>query len=182
MAPQTGISAELAASPMAENAIALHPTTLMRYERQLERLQETLEAGVAAGDTEAAAAIRDLVESVVVNRDRYGGVEVEIHADLRALGQVLARTPFILLSMGSVVPRGGIELSSHLLNWLRFWNYCFPMYPSMNRALTAMPFPSAPPRQDLFARRRRASRCARASKLVANANWPEPMRMRNQAA
>jgi hypothetical protein len=36
-----------------------------------------LEAGVAAGDTEEAAAIRDLVESVVVNRDRCGGVEVE---------------------------------------------------------------------------------------------------------
>jgi hypothetical protein len=85
MAPQTGISAELAASPTAENAIALHPTALMRYEGQLERLQETLEAGVAAGDTAAGAAIRDLDESLIVNRDRYGGVEVEIHGRLSAL-------------------------------------------------------------------------------------------------
>jgi hypothetical protein len=39
------IKAELAVAPLAEKAVALHPAALKRYERQLERLQETLEAG-----------------------------------------------------------------------------------------------------------------------------------------
>jgi hypothetical protein len=81
------IKAERTAAPMAEKAIALHPAALKRYERELERLQETLEAGIAAGDTEATAAIRDLVETVTVTRDpkRLGGVQVEIRGRLTAL-------------------------------------------------------------------------------------------------
>jgi hypothetical protein len=81
------IKAELEAAPIAENTLALHPGALKRCERQLERLQETLGAGVAAGDTEAAAAIHDLVETVTVTRDpsRIGGVQVEIRGRLTAL-------------------------------------------------------------------------------------------------
>jgi site-specific DNA recombinase len=81
------LTAELATAPLAEKAVELHPAALKRYERQLERLQQTLEAGIAAGDTEAAQAIRDLVESVTVTRDpnRFGGVQVEIRGRLTAL-------------------------------------------------------------------------------------------------
>jgi site-specific DNA recombinase len=81
------LKAELAAAPEAAKTVTLHPAALQRYERQLERLQETLHAGIAAGDTEAAAAIRDLVETVTVrpDPDRRGGVQVEIAGRLNAL-------------------------------------------------------------------------------------------------
>ncbi|WP_316194263.1 hypothetical protein [Bradyrhizobium sp. SZCCHNRI3052] len=48
--------------------IALHPVILRRYEEQLVRLENALGKGVSAGDTEAAEAIRDLVETVTVSR------------------------------------------------------------------------------------------------------------------
>ena len=35
----------------------------------MAKLQEVLEAGIRAGDTEAASAIRDLIDTVVVRRD-----------------------------------------------------------------------------------------------------------------
>jgi site-specific DNA recombinase len=82
-----GIRGKLETLPAKQNVVALHPATLERYETQLARLHEALEAGCAAGDIEAAAAIRDLVETVTVKRDpaRRGGVEVEIVGRLNAL-------------------------------------------------------------------------------------------------
>jgi site-specific DNA recombinase len=81
------LTAELEASPAAENVVALHPATLARYEQQLARPQEALGKGVREGDSEAAEAIRDLVETVTVYRDlsKPGGVEVEIAGRLTAL-------------------------------------------------------------------------------------------------
>jgi hypothetical protein len=53
---------------------------LARYERQLATLQDALSKGINAGDSEAADAIRDLVETVTVFRNpaRPGGVVAEI--------------------------------------------------------------------------------------------------------
>jgi site-specific DNA recombinase len=81
------LKAALAVIPAAEKVVALHPAALERYEHQLERLQETLDAGIAAGDTEAAEAIRSLIETVTVKprSDRAGGVQVEIVGRLNAL-------------------------------------------------------------------------------------------------
>jgi hypothetical protein len=58
-----------------------------RYEQQLVHLQDALSKGINAGDSEAAEAIRDLVETVTVFRDssRPGGVTVEIDGRLNAL-------------------------------------------------------------------------------------------------
>lgn len=60
---------------------------LARYEEQLTRLQDTLSKGIRAGDSEAAEAMRDLVETVTVFRDpsKLGGVEVQIAGRLTAL-------------------------------------------------------------------------------------------------
>jgi site-specific DNA recombinase len=80
------LTAELAAAPMAEDAVALHPAALDRYGRQLERLQEALAAGIAAGDNQGAEAIRDLVEAVTVRPgERAGSVAVEITGRLSVL-------------------------------------------------------------------------------------------------
>jgi hypothetical protein len=60
------LGAKLEATPAATGAVLLHPAALTRYEGQLARLQEVLAAGTAAGDIEAAAAIRDIVETEYV--------------------------------------------------------------------------------------------------------------------
>lgn len=61
--------AELQSQPAAPQPVAPHPVILKRYEEQLVRLENALGKGVSAGDTEAAEAIRDLVETVTVSRD-----------------------------------------------------------------------------------------------------------------
>src|SRR5262245_48216616 len=79
------LRAELITAPEAEDAVALHPAALKRYEAALERLQEALQAGMVAGDIEGAEAVRDLVESVTVRPRAGGGVECEISGRLNAL-------------------------------------------------------------------------------------------------
>jgi site-specific DNA recombinase len=81
------VATELSAEPSTTDVISLHPATLARYEQQPAHLQDALSQGVSAGDTEAAGAIRDLVETVTVFRDpsRPGGVAVEIAGRLNAL-------------------------------------------------------------------------------------------------
>jgi site-specific DNA recombinase len=81
------LTAELETAPAAGNVVALHPATLARYEQQLARLRPALGKGALDGDSEGAEAIRDLLETVRVDRDpsRPGGVEVEIAGCLTAL-------------------------------------------------------------------------------------------------
>jgi site-specific DNA recombinase len=108
------IKLELEAEPMAQNIIALHPATLQHYEAQLARLHEALEAGCAAGDVEAAAAIRDLVETVTVKRApaRPGGVQVEIVGRLSALlGEASGLN--LCASVGKMVAGAGIEPATY---------------------------------------------------------------------
>ncbi len=106
---------ELNAAPLPQN-VTLHPTALARYEDQLARLQETLAQGSAAGDIEAAAAIRDLIEKVIVrpDSDRPGGVVVEIYGRLDALlhsGDAANRMRS--LSVGKMVAGAGIEPATY---------------------------------------------------------------------
>jgi site-specific DNA recombinase len=81
------VVAELNAAPPAAEIVSLHPAVLARYEQQLANLQDTLSRGVRTENLEAAQAIRDLVETVTVLRDRSrpGGVAVEIAGRLNAL-------------------------------------------------------------------------------------------------
>jgi site-specific DNA recombinase len=106
---------ELEALPTVQNVVALHPAMLERYEAQLARLHDALGAGCAGGDVEAAAAIRDLVETVTVKRDpqRRGGVQVEIVGRLNAL--LLGETTGLNLfaSVGKMVAGAGIEPATY---------------------------------------------------------------------
>ncbi len=81
------IDAAIESEPPPANVVALHPAVLKRYAEQLAHLQEALAKGIKAGDSDAAEALRDLVETVTVFRDgsRPGGVEVEIAGRLTAL-------------------------------------------------------------------------------------------------
>jgi hypothetical protein len=78
---------ELNAEPAVDDVISLHPAVLARYEQQLTHLQDALSKGINAGDSEAAEAIRDLVETITVfrNPSHPGGVTVEIVGRLNAL-------------------------------------------------------------------------------------------------
>ena len=70
-----------------KRVISLHPAVLARYQEQLVELQDALSKGINAEDSEAAEAIRGLVETVTVFRDpsRPGGITIEITGRLNAL-------------------------------------------------------------------------------------------------
>lgn len=78
---------ELNVEPAVNDTISLHPAVLARHEQQLLHLQDALSKGIDAGDSDAAEAIRELVETVTVFRDasRPGGITVEIAGRLNAL-------------------------------------------------------------------------------------------------
>jgi site-specific DNA recombinase len=81
------VAAELMAEPTPAEVVTLHPIVLARYEQQLVELRDALSKGVRAGDSEAAEAIRELIETVTVFRDhsRPGGVTIETTGRLNAL-------------------------------------------------------------------------------------------------
>ena len=85
-AEEQTIKAALAEAP-SPPVIALHPGTLAHYEALLERLQQAISKGVAAGKVDYVDAVRDLVETVTVRRDdsRKSGIEVTIAGRLNAL-------------------------------------------------------------------------------------------------
>lgn len=87
-AEREALRAELAGLEDAPNVIALHPAVLARFEQCCRRLlAHDLGQAAVAGDPEAAAAIRDLVEAVTVRRDatRPEGLAIEITGRLAAL-------------------------------------------------------------------------------------------------
>ena len=112
------IRAELDAAPPPTEVIALHPAVLARYEEQLTSLQEALDRGARAGDSECAEAIRDLVETVTVFRDtsKPGGVEVEIVGRLTALLGEKAYPNGVRGVWGKMVAEERYRLSPHPQN------------------------------------------------------------------
>lgn len=78
---------ELALTEEVPNVVALHPAALSQYEKKLQSIHESLNAGIAQGNTEAAAAFRELVNRVTVYRDEESekGLRVEIDGTLNAL-------------------------------------------------------------------------------------------------
>jgi len=84
-AERKAVEAELAEANPAL-VVTLHPGALKRYEDMVRRLQQAVAAGVAAGNTEYAEALRDLVEIVTVRPGpEPGRVEVTIEGRLAAL-------------------------------------------------------------------------------------------------
>jgi hypothetical protein len=77
----------LKVEPTTNEILTLHQAIAARYERQLASLQDALSIGQSAGDSDAAEAIRDLVDTVTVFGDsaRPDGVAVEIAGRLNAL-------------------------------------------------------------------------------------------------
>ncbi len=105
------MQAELEQAPITSDVVALHPGVLARYEQQIENLQEALASCISSGDTEAAQAMRDLVQSVKVFRDdtRSGGVIVEITGRLNSLLGENAYPNRVKGVWGSMVAEEGLE-------------------------------------------------------------------------
>ena len=105
------IAVELKVEPARKETVALHPTVLARYERQLATLRDALSKGIIAGDSEAAEAIRELVDTVTVVRDpaRPGALMVEIAGRLNALLGEQAYPNKVRGVWGKVVAGEGLE-------------------------------------------------------------------------
>lgn len=99
------IDIELAAEP--ERIVTLHPAALARYEEKIGRMQQSIAAGIEAGNAEHSEAIRDLVESVTV-RKAGSGIEIEIRGRLNALlGE--EGFPNVRRVCGAMVAGAGLE-------------------------------------------------------------------------
>lgn len=81
------IAMELEAESAASNSVALDPAVSDHYGQQLADLQGALSKGISAGDSEAADALRNLIETVTVFRHplRPGSVTIEITGRLNQL-------------------------------------------------------------------------------------------------
>ena len=91
------IRAELDAAPPPTEVIALHPAVLARYEEQLTSLQEALDRGARAGDSECAEAIRDLVEPLLSSVTHPDQVESKLKSSAVSLHS-WARRPIQMAS------------------------------------------------------------------------------------
>jgi site-specific DNA recombinase len=100
---------EIALLPAANKVIALHPGVLARYEQQVEQLQASLIAGALSGDNDGVAALRELIESVTVQRVP-GGIVVTITGRLNA---ILGEEHFPNDVCGTVVAGAGIEPATY---------------------------------------------------------------------
>ena len=119
-AERRNLEAELAVQPEAPKQVTiLHPAVLARYEKQLEALQAATAKGMSDGDSTAAEAMRELVESVIVRRgEQPGTVAVEIRGRLEALigpdGQRrVSNVRGAFQSAGKVVAEDGFEPPTH---------------------------------------------------------------------
>ena len=103
------------AEPLPPEVVVLHPTVLARYEQQLVELRDAMSKGIRAGDSEAAEAIRELIETVTVFRDpsRSGGVTVEIAGRLNALLGEQAYPNRVRGVWGKMVAEEGFEPPTH---------------------------------------------------------------------
>jgi site-specific DNA recombinase len=109
------ISIELTTSEKPSEVVSLHPAVLARYEEQLVELRNALSKGIRAGDSDAAEAIRELIETVTVFRDhsRPGGVTVEIAGRLNALLGEQAYPNKVRGVWGKMVAEEGFEPPTH---------------------------------------------------------------------
>ena len=111
-AERRDIEAQLELAPFKPAAVTLHPGAVARYEQQVGRLEDAISNGLKAGETEAAAVIRELIESVTVRR-QVDGVEVEIKGRLNALLGEKAFPNGVRAVWGSVVAEEGFEPPTH---------------------------------------------------------------------
>lgn len=98
-------------APEPPEVILQHPATSKRYEDQIADVQAALAKGIRSDDTEAAQAMRGLVDTVTISRDsnRKGAVEVELAGRLNHLLVPKAFPQIVEGVWGLVVAEEGLE-------------------------------------------------------------------------
>ncbi|WP_077228832.1 recombinase family protein [Sphingomonas hengshuiensis] len=107
MTEEVDLRARLADAEQPANVVTLHPQALARYAQQLERLSESLGKAIDLGEHDAAAAIRELVETVTLRRGADGGIEIEVQGRLNSL--LLPPPALRAVSGGLPVAEEGLE-------------------------------------------------------------------------
>lgn len=79
------LTAQLAEQELEDTIVSLHPAAIARYKRCVENLSQAFDDGISADNADAAMAIRDLVEKVVVGHDADGKLKLWVHGRLAAL-------------------------------------------------------------------------------------------------
>ena len=105
------VARELNVEPAVGDVISLHLAVLARYEQQRIHLQDALSKGVNAGDSEAAKAITEFVQTATVfrNPSHPGGITVEIVGRLNAVLGEQAYPHNVRGVWGKMVAREGLE-------------------------------------------------------------------------
>lgn len=73
------LTARLAEREPEDTIVSLHPAAIARYKRYVENPSQAFDDGISADNADAAKAIRDLVEKVVVGHDADGKLKLRIH-------------------------------------------------------------------------------------------------------
>jgi hypothetical protein len=67
------------------NVISLHPTAIKRYQEFVANLSAAFDDGISTDNEEAAFAIRNLVQKIVVGHNESGQLMLSVHGHLAAL-------------------------------------------------------------------------------------------------
>jgi site-specific DNA recombinase len=110
VAERRALETELAAAP-PDRVVALHPSVVAR-KRALDELHVALQASPEAGDLDASAALRELIETVTVARDdsRRGGIKIVVTGRLNA---ILGESAYPNGVCSMVVAGAGIEPATY---------------------------------------------------------------------
>ncbi|MCP4098286.1 MAG: recombinase family protein, partial [Planctomycetaceae bacterium] len=105
------IEVELASQEPEERVTSLHPTAIMHYKKYVENLSLAFDDGISSENEEAANAIRNLVEKIVVGHNDEGELILSVHGRLAALTQSPKLYPEMQISSsgGTVVAGEGLE-------------------------------------------------------------------------
>lgn len=79
------LTALLAEQTPEDTIVSLHPAAIARYKRYVQNLSQAFDDGISPDNADAATAIRNLVEKVIVGHDADGKLKLRIHRRLAAL-------------------------------------------------------------------------------------------------
>ena len=112
---RTGVALAINQSQEAENIVALHPSAINRYKRDVTDLADALKAGDSDDNAGIYARVRDLVSAIVVHaKPNEPGIKIDIKGRLAVLcgadifPNCAGNTPR-KVSGGSMVAREGLE-------------------------------------------------------------------------
>ncbi len=102
---------ELSTQEPEEKIVTLHPAAIKRYEEHVENLSQAFDDGISPENEDAAHAVRNLVEKIIVGHDEDGRLSLSVHGRLAALTDASALYPNMRIpsSGGSLVAGEGLE-------------------------------------------------------------------------